>query len=35
MDFALKFDQHYHDVLEPEGCVGGQTHQKSLKGSQN
>ena len=35
MDFALKFGQLYHDVLEAGGGVGGLNHQKSLKGSQN
>ena len=35
MDFELKFVKLYHDVLEAVWGVGGQTHQKPLKGSQN
>ena len=35
MDFTLKFGQLYHDGLEAWVGVGGQTHQKSLKGSHN
>ena len=35
MDFELKFVKLYHDILEAVRGVGGQTHQKPLKGSQN
>ena len=35
MDFPIKFVKLYHDVLEAGGGVGGQTHQKSIKGWQN
>ena len=35
MDFPIKVVKLDHDVLKAGGDVGGQTHQKSLKGSQN
>ena len=35
MAFTLKFVKLYHGVLKAGGGVGGQTHRKPLKGSQN
>ena len=32
MDLPIKFIKLYHNVLEAGGGVGGQTHQKSIKG---